>query len=87
MLAHEISHMRNNDLAVMGLADIITRFTQGLSYLALFLAVFNLPAFLLGNSDISLVGLLLLYLAPTVGSLIQLGAVAHARVRRRPRRR
>jgi heat shock protein HtpX len=71
VLAHEISHIRNNDLAVMGLADVMTRFTQTLFYLALFLAIFNLPAFLLGDSEISLTGLLLLYLAPTAGSLIQ----------------
>lgn len=72
VLAHEISHIRNNDLAVMTLADVMTRFTQMLSYLAVFLALFNLPAFLLGDSEISLPGLLLLYLAPTAGSLIQL---------------
>jgi len=73
VLAHEISHVRNNDLAVMSLADMMTRFTQVLSYLALFLTIFNLPAMLLGDSDISLLGLLLLYLAPTIGSLLQLG--------------
>jgi heat shock protein HtpX len=72
VLAHEISHVRNNDLAIMSLADILTRFTQWLAYLALFLAVLNLPAFLLGDSDIPLIGLILLYLAPTAGSLIQL---------------
>ena len=73
VLAHEISHVRNNDLAVMGFADVMTRFTQGLSYLAVFLTIFNLPAMLLGDSDISLLALLLLYLAPTFGSLLQLG--------------
>ena len=62
VLAHEISHIRNNDLAVMSLADVMTRFTQMLSYLALFLALFNLPAFLLGDAEISLLGLVLLYL-------------------------
>jgi heat shock protein HtpX len=73
VLAHEISHIRNNDLTVMGLADVMTRFTQVLSYLALFLALFNLPAFLLGDAETWLpTGLLLLYLAPTIGSLIQL---------------
>jgi heat shock protein HtpX len=72
VLAHEISHIRNNDLAVMSLADVMTRFTQMLAYLALFLAIFNLPAFLLGDAEISFWGLLLLYLAPTAGSLIQL---------------
>ena len=73
VLAHEISHVRNNDLAVMGLADVMTRFTQALSYLALFLAIFNLPAMLLGESDMPLSALLLLYLAPSIGSLLQLG--------------
>jgi heat shock protein HtpX len=72
VLAHEISHIRNNDLAVMGLADVMTRFTQILSYLALFLALFNLPAFLLGDSEVSLLALVLLYLSPSIGSLIQL---------------
>jgi len=73
VLAHELSHVGNNDLAVMSLADVMTRFTQALSYLALFLAIFNLPAMLLGDSDIPFSALLLLYLAPTIGSLLQLG--------------
>ena len=73
VLAHEVSHIRNNDLSVMAVADMMTRFTQDLSYLALFLAIFNLPGILLGDSDISLLALLLLYLAPTIGSLLQLG--------------
>jgi heat shock protein HtpX len=73
VLAHEISHIRNNDLAVMGLADVMTRFTQMLSYLALFLAFFNLPLILAGEASLSLAALLILYLAPTIGSLLQLG--------------
>jgi heat shock protein HtpX len=72
VLAHEISHVRNNDLAIMGLADVMTRFTQVLAYLAVILAFLNLPAFLLGDADMPLIGLVLLYLAPTAGSLIQL---------------
>jgi heat shock protein HtpX len=78
VLGHEVSHIANNDLAVMSLADLMTRFTQALSYLAIFLAIFNLPALLLGDSDVSLLALLLLYLAPTLGSLLQL-ALARAR--------
>jgi heat shock protein HtpX len=72
VLAHEISHVRNNDLAIMGLADVMTRYTQVLAYLAVFLAFFNLPAFLLGDAEIPIIGLVLLYLAPAFGSLIQL---------------
>jgi heat shock protein HtpX len=73
VLAHEISHIRNNDLAVMGLADVLTRITQALAYLAIILALISLPAFLLGEAEFPLFALVLLYLAPTVGSLIQLG--------------
>jgi heat shock protein HtpX len=72
VLAHEISHIRNNDLAVMGLADILTRLMQALAYLAIILALVNLPAFLLGEAEFPLFALVLLYLAPTAGSLIQL---------------
>jgi heat shock protein HtpX len=78
VLGHEVAHIANNDLFVMSLADLMTRFTQALSYLAIFLAIFNLPAFLLGDSDVSLLALLLLYLAPTIGSSLQL-ALARAR--------
>jgi heat shock protein HtpX len=73
VLAHELSHVRNGDLAVMSLADVMTRFTQALSYLAVILAIFNLPAWLLGDADMPFAALLLLYLAPTIGSLLQLG--------------
>jgi heat shock protein HtpX len=73
VLAHEISHVRNNDLAIMSIADILTRCMQWLAYVAVFVAVLNLPAFLLGDAEVPLIGLVLLYLAPTAGSLIQLG--------------
>lgn len=74
VLAHEISHVKNNDLAVMGLADIMSRFTLALSYLAAFLAVMNI-FFLItaGEAYISWLGILLLYLAPALSSLLQLG--------------
>ena len=78
VLGHELSHIVNNDLPVMGLADVMTRCSQALSYLAVFLAVFHLPGLLLGDSDVSLSALLLLYLAPTLSSLLQL-SLARAR--------
>lgn len=73
VLAHEMSHIRNNDLWVMGLADVMTRFTQTLSYVAVLLAVINVPAYLLGNSQISWLAILLLYFSPAISSLLQLG--------------
>ena len=73
VLAHEMSHVRNNDLAVMSLADAMTRFTQVMSYLALFLAILNLPSLLLGDPPFPWIAIVLLYLAPTASSLLQLG--------------
>jgi heat shock protein HtpX len=78
VLAHEISHVRNGDLAILGLADIMTRTMQGLAYLAIFLAIYNLPAIVKDEVEFPLVALVLLYLAPTAGSLIQL-ALSRAR--------
>ncbi|CAN0471899.1 unnamed protein product, partial [Phaeothamnion confervicola] len=34
VLAHEVSHIRNNDLWVMGVADGLTRITQSMSFVA-----------------------------------------------------
>ena len=72
VLAHEIAHIRNNDLLVMGLADVITRVLQLMSYAALGLALYNGLAFLTGEDMISWWTVLALYLAPALWSLLQL---------------
>jgi len=73
VLAHEMSHIANNDLWLMGIADIMTRFAQALSYVGATLAVLNLIGTLSGEPPISWWPILLLYLAPTFSSLLQLG--------------
>ncbi|HEX5600722.1 MAG: zinc metalloprotease HtpX [Pseudomonadota bacterium] len=73
VLAHEVSHIRNNDLWVMGLADAMSRFTQALSTLAVMLASFNIMGMLVGVTFVSWWAILVLYLAPLVSSLLQLG--------------
>jgi heat shock protein HtpX len=78
VLAHEMSHIRNNDLVVMGLADAMTRFTQVLAYVAVLLAIMNVPAMLLGREGFPWLAVLLLYTAPTLSSLLQL-ALSRAR--------
>ena len=78
VLAHEISHIRNNDLWVMGLADAISRFTASLSYVAVLLALFNGFGLLTGEEYVSWWAVLVLYVAPTVSSLLQL-ALSRAR--------
>jgi heat shock protein HtpX len=72
VLAHEMAHIRNNDLLVMGLADVITRVLQLMSYTALGLALFNVFALVRGEETISWWAVLLLYLAPALSSLLQL---------------
>lgn len=73
VLAHEVSHIRNNDLWIMGLADIVSRFTQALSYTAVLLAAMNIAAMATGLVVISWGAVLILYLASLASSLLQLG--------------
>lgn len=73
VLAHEISHIQNNDLWILGLADTFNRLTQIMSYAAIFLFVINLPLAIFGGPNIPWLAVALLYFAPTIGSLLQLG--------------
>jgi len=73
VIGHEVSHIRNNDLWLMNVADIMTRYVQIMSYVALYLAVTNLLAIAAGDRTVSWWGIALLYLAPSVSSLLQLG--------------
>lgn len=72
VLAHEISHIRNNDLWTMNLADALSRLTQVMSYIGVFLFAINLPLAMSGQAQIPWLAVLLLYFAPTIGSLLQL---------------
>jgi len=72
VLAHEISHLRNGDLRVMTLADVISRITANLSMIGQVLILINLPLFLMGRAHIPWIPLLLLLAAPTLSALMQL---------------
>ena len=72
VLAHEMSHVRNGDLWIMGVADILSRLTLFMSYLAVFLVAVNLPLVLMGEAHIPWLPVLLLYFAPTVSAVLQL---------------
>ena len=73
VLAHEMAHIRHNDLWIMSLADTMSRFTQFMSMFGVVLFIFSLPAALLGTRSFPLLAILLLYFAPTASSLLQLG--------------
>jgi heat shock protein HtpX len=73
VLAHEISHIRNEDIKVMAIADMVSRFTSALSTFGMIALFLNLPALLFGSGPgLPWLGILLLLAAPTVGGLLQL---------------
>lgn len=78
VLAHEISHIRNNDLWVMSLADSISRMTSFFSFAGMFSLFFSVPLILFQGSLAPLILSLALVVAPTFASLLQL-ALSRAR--------
>ncbi len=78
VVAHEVSHVRNNDLWVMGLADMFSRTTSLLSLLGQFLLLLNLPLILLSKISVSWLAIFLLVFAPNLSALAQL-ALARTR--------
>ena len=72
VLAHEISHIRNNDLRVIGLADAVGRLTRMLSWVGQLLFLLNLPTLILGGGTFPWLLVLLLIGAPTLSVLLQL---------------
>lgn len=78
VLAHEISHVRNNDLWLMGLADTMSRLTSLLATIGVVLALASLPLLLFGYVLVPFVTLAVLLAAPVLGSLLQF-ALSRAR--------
>ncbi|EMX5663934.1 M48 family metalloprotease [Klebsiella pneumoniae] len=73
VLGHEIAHIANEDLRVMGLADSISRLTHLLALLGQLAIVLSLPALLLGVAEVNWPALFLLAVAPQLALLAQLG--------------
>lgn len=72
VLAHEVSHVDNNDMWVMTLADTANRLTSLFSLFGQIFLFINLPLILLGKSGFSWLAVLLLIFAPTLSLLLQL---------------
>ena len=73
VLGHEIAHIANEDLRVMGLADSISRLTHLLALLGQLAIVLSLPTLLLGVTEVNWPALLLPAVAPQLALLAQLG--------------
>ncbi len=72
VLAHEVSHIRSDDLRVMGFGDLVTRLVSLLSLLGQLLLLFSLPLLLFSDYAINWLPILLLLAAPTLSALAQL---------------
>jgi heat shock protein HtpX len=78
VLAHETSHIRNNDLWLMGLADLVGRLTRLMTLAGLFLLVLAIPLWMGGTANIPWLVIALLVFAPQLTTLLQL-ALSRAR--------
>ncbi len=73
VLAHEVSHIAHEDIKVMALADVVSRFTSVMSTVGLFTMFINLGGFLGGaGQPVPWLAVLVLLAAPTVGGLLQM---------------
>jgi len=72
VLAHEITHIRQNDVRVLSYADLIGRMTGLLSTLGQFLLFLNLPLLLMGRVPVSWLTVALLLVAPALSGLLRL---------------
>ncbi|MDX5580373.1 zinc metalloprotease HtpX, partial [Escherichia coli] len=73
VLVHEVAHIANEDLRVMGLADSDSRLTSLLALMGQIAILLSLPAQLVGAAEVYWPGLLLLAVSPQLALLAQLG--------------
>jgi heat shock protein HtpX len=72
VLAHEISHIRNNDLAIFRLANTIRSLTSAVANGFWLMVLLYFPVLLVAQTAISLQAFVVLLLAPTVSVFLQL---------------
>jgi len=72
VLAHELAHVRSNDVWVMTLADLVGRITGTLSFFGLALLFVWLPISLFSGNGLPLLPILAMIFAPTISAMLQL---------------
>jgi len=72
VLAHEMSHLANNDLTAMGLADVTTRLANSVSWMGQLILLVNLPVYLMGARSLPWTIVFVMIFAPTISALLQL---------------
>ena len=73
VLAHEVSHIAHEDVKVMALADMVSRFTSLMSMVGIITLFFNLGSYASGSEGaIPWLAVVVLLASPTVGGLLQM---------------
>lgn len=73
VLAHEVSHIAHEDVKVMALADMVSRYTSVMSTVGILSLFLNLGGMAGGYGEpVPWLAVLALVLAPTIGGLLQL---------------
>ncbi len=72
VLAHEVSHLKNNDLWILNLSNSMGRVTSFFSLMGQLLLIFNLPLILVTGQHVSWMAIFVLIMAPTLTLLLQL---------------
>ncbi len=73
VLAHELSHIKHNDVWVMGLADVFSRLTNTMGQIGQIMLLLSLGSIIMGKgTPIPPLGIAILLLTPTISTLIQL---------------
>jgi len=73
VLAHEMTHIANEDVKVMAFADMVSRFTSIMSTVGLFSLFLNIGGAVGGAAyHIPWLGVIVLLAAPTIGGLLQM---------------
>lgn len=72
VLAHEISHIKNNDMQVMGIARLFHQITNNFATVGKIMLVLSLPLLLFGYTPFSFLAILLMIFAPSISCLMQL---------------
>lgn len=72
VLAHEVTHIANRDLWIMGLADAMSRAVSLASWVGQVILILNLPLILTGVAHVPWEVPLLLIFSPTIMALLQM---------------
>jgi len=67
-----VSHIANGDTRVMGFADLVSRITGTLSLMGQLLFLVSLPLWVLTDTPVPWIPILVLVFAPTLSALVQL---------------